>query len=222
MANLMDLDCSSSWRAKWCLKGLNTFGFRECEEDLKAPTWKWNSLLSRSVTGHSRGWSYKEFRPLWLAPWPSLILKSLPWIILSNLFLCLLNMTEPLNMTELSLAGSFTLTCKRIPSANTDIMSNHPIDVLSKKSGQNQLYWEVINKEITQPKDFLCCANSLQLCSTLCEPMACRPPVSSVHGDSTGKNTGVGCYTLLQGILLTQWSKMHLLFLLHCHQVIYH
>ena len=87
MANFMDLDCSSSWRAKWCLKGPNTFGFRVCEEDLKAPTWKWNSLLARSVTGHSRGWSYKEFRVLWPTPWPSLILKSLSWIILSNLFL---------------------------------------------------------------------------------------------------------------------------------------
>ena len=26
------------------------------------------------------------------------------------------------------------------------------------------------------------------------------PPGSSVHGDSPGKNTGVGCHALLQGI----------------------
>ena len=30
------------------------------------------------------------------------------------------------------------------------------------------------------------------------------PPGSSVHGDSPGKNTGVGCHFLLQGIFLTQ------------------
>ena len=118
-------------------------------------------------------------------------------------------------MTEFSLAGSFTLSCQRRLSASTGIMSNHPTDVLSKKLEQNQLYGEVINKEITQPKDFLCGAKSLQLCLILCDPMACRPPVSSVHGDSPGKNTGVGCHAILQGILLTQGSKMHLLFLLH-------
>ena len=28
---------------------------------------------------------------------------------------------------------------------------------------------------------------------TLCNPMDCSPPDSSVHGDSPGKNTGVGC-----------------------------
>ena len=31
-----------------------------------------------------------------------------------------------------------------------------------------------------------------------------KPPGSSVHGDSTSKNTGMGCYTLLQGIFATQ------------------
>ena len=30
---------------------------------------------------------------------------------------------------------------------------------------------------------------------------------SSVHGDSLGKNTGVGCYALLQGIFPTQGSN---------------
>ena len=37
-----------------------------------------------------------------------------------------------------------------------------------------------------------------QLCPTLCDPMDCSP-VSSVHGDSPGKNIGVGCLALLQG-----------------------
>ena len=36
-------------------------------------------------------------------------------------------------------------------------------------------------------------------CPTLCDPMDCSPPGSSVHGDPPGKNTGVGCHALLQG-----------------------
>ena len=40
-----------------------------------------------------------------------------------------------------------------------------------------------------------------QLCPVLCNLMGCSPPGSSVHGDSPGKNTGVGCHALLQGNL---------------------
>ena len=36
-----------------------------------------------------------------------------------------------------------------------------------------------------------------QSCPILCNPMDCSPPGSSVHGDSPGKNTGVGCHALL-------------------------
>ena len=36
--------------------------------------------------------------------------------------------------------------------------------------------------------------------------MDCSPPGSSVHGDSPGKNTGVDCHALLQGIFPTQGS----------------
>ena len=39
-------------------------------------------------------------------------------------------------------------------------------------------------------------AKLLQSCPTLCEPMDCSPPDSSVHGASPGKNTGVGCHAL--------------------------
>ena len=48
---------------------------------------------------------------------------------------------------------------------------------------------------------------SLLSCPTLCDPMDCSPPGSSVHGDSPGKNTGVGCHALLQGIFPTQGSN---------------
>ena len=40
-------------------------------------------------------------------------------------------------------------------------------------------------------------------------------PGSSVHGDSPGKDTGMGCHALLQEIFLTQGSNPRLLCLLH-------
>jgi len=49
--------------------------------------------------------------------------------------------------------------------------------------------------------------------------MNCSPPGSSVHGDSPGKNTGVGCHALLQRIFPTQGSNPGLL---HCRQILYH
>ena len=53
----------------------------------------------------------------------------------------------------------------------------------------------------------------------LCDPMDCGPPGSFVHGDSLGKNTGVGCHAILQGIFLTQGSNP---VLLHCRQILSH
>ena len=57
-----------------------------------------------------------------------------------------------------------------------------------------------------------------QSCLTLCDPMNCSLPGSSVHGDSSGKNTGVGCHTLLQGIFPNQGSNPGLP---HCRQILY-
>ena len=53
---------------------------------------------------------------------------------------------------------------------------------------------------------------------TLCYPMECSLPGSSVHGDSPGKNTGVGCHALLQWVFLTQEFNPSLL---HCRQILY-
>ena len=58
-----------------------------------------------------------------------------------------------------------------------------------------------------------------QLCPTLCNPVDCSPPGSSVRGDSPGKDTGVGCHALLQGIFPTQRSNPGLP---HCRQILYH
>ena len=46
-----------------------------------------------------------------------------------------------------------------------------------------------------------------QSCPTLCNPMGCSPPGSSIHGDCLGQNTGVGSLSLLQGIFPTQGSN---------------
>ena len=48
--------------------------------------------------------------------------------------------------------------------------------------------------------------------------MDCSPPGSSVHGNSPGMNTGLGCQALLQGIFPTQRSNPGFL---HCRQILY-
>ena len=61
---------------------------------------------------------------------------------------------------------------------------------------------------------------SLELHPSLCDPMDCSPPGGSVHGVSPGKNTGVGCHALLQGIFPTQGSSPHLPWLLYCRWIL--
>ena len=58
-----------------------------------------------------------------------------------------------------------------------------------------------------------------QLCKILCDTVDCNPPGSSVHGDSPGKSTGVGCHALLQGIFPTQGQNSGLQ---QCRQILYH
>ena len=59
------------------------------------------------------------------------------------------------------------------------------------------------------------------MCPTLCDPMNCSPPGSSVHGNSPIKNTGVGCHALPQSIIPTQGLNQCFLYLLHCRQLFY-
>ena len=58
-----------------------------------------------------------------------------------------------------------------------------------------------------------------QSCPTLCNPMDCSPPGTSVHADSPGKSTGAGCHALLQGIFPTQGLNPGLL---HSWWILYH
>ena len=62
------------------------------------------------------------------------------------------------------------------------------------------------------------CAVLSRSVMSLCNPVDSRPPGSSVHGASIGKNTGVGCHALLQGIFPTQGSNPGLP---HCRWILY-
>ena len=70
----------------------------------------------------------------------------------------------------------------------------------------------VVTKSQTQLRDWTelnCGKDSLssvvaQSCPTLCNSMDCCLPGSSVYGDSPGKNTGMDCHSLLQGIFPIQ------------------
>ena len=59
-----------------------------------------------------------------------------------------------------------------------------------------------------------CMLSCFSLVQLFVNPMECRLPGSSVH-DSPGKNTGVGCHALFQGIFPNQGSNLCLLCLLH-------
>ena len=65
---------------------------------------------------------------------------------------------------------------------------------------------------------FVCMFLVSQSYLTLCNPMDCIPWGSSVHGDSPGKNTRVGCHALLQGIFQTEGLNLGLV---HCRWILY-
>ena len=102
----------------------------------------------------------------------------------------------------------------------------HPLQGFFPTKGLNPclLYWQAGSLSLAPPGKPIIyrCAVLLLSCSvmsnSLC-PMDYSPPGSSVHGDSPGKNTKVGCHTLLQGIFPTQGSNPGLL---HYRHILYH
>ena len=91
---------------------------------------------------------------------------------------------------------------------------------LTQVSNPGLLYWKQILYHLRHQSTMLCYVLCLvtQLCPTLCNPMDYSLPGSSVHGDSPGKNTGVGCYAFLQRIFPLQGSNPGLL---NCRQILY-
>ena len=90
----------------------------------------------------------------------------------------------------------------------------HILNKALKEYYCNYLLWRV---DFSVTCTVLCLVTQSHL--MLCDPMDCDSPGSSVHGDSPGKNTGVGCHALLQGIFPTQGLNPGLP---HCRQILYH
>ena len=86
-------------------------------------------------------------------------------------------------------------------------------DVGSCWTGHSQTFWACLVSEYESMKVLVA-----QLCPTLCNPMHCSPARLLCPWDSPGKNNGVSCHALLQGIFPTQGSKPGLP---HCRQMLY-
>ena len=63
------------------------------------------------------------------------------------------------------------------------------------------------DSSVTELPVCLCSCLVIQSCLALCDPLDCSLPGFSFLGDSSAKNTGVGCYALLQGIFPAQGSN---------------
>ena len=89
--------------------------------------------------------------------------------------------------------------------------------------GFSRQYWTSLSASCQEHRaifstsvcEFVCAFVCTQSCLTLCNPMDCGPPCSSVHEIFPGKNIGVGYHSLLQGIFLTQGSNPCLSWILH-------
>ena len=90
--------------------------------------------------------------------------------------------------------------------AETGLMRGN--SCFAEKQARDRLYW--IGK---------CESVSSSIGSTLCDPVDCSPPGSSVHGIFQARNTGVGCHSLLQAIFPTHGSNPGLP---HYKQILYH
>ena len=93
--------------------------------------------------------------------------------------------SQPRDQTQDShIAGRF-FTSWAIRDAQ-ECWSGYPVSSPGELPNNNVLVW-------------LCamCAKSLQSCLTLCDPIDCSPPGSSVHGILQAR-MGVGCHALLQ------------------------
>ena len=77
----------------------------------------------------------------------------------------------------------------------------------------------VVQQKLTQYCKVIVLCLVAHSCPTLCDPMDYSLPGSSVHRDSLGKNTGLGCHALLQGIFPSQGLNSGLL---HCRWTLYH
>ena len=88
------------------------------------------------------------------------------------------------------------------------------IIVIPTASGQldpRKAFLALLQCPPAQDRSNRCCCLVTQSCPTLGDPMDCSLPGFAVHEIFLGKNTGVGSHFLLQGIIPTQGSNLHLL-----------
>ena len=104
-----------------------------------------------------------------------------------------------------------------VPGSPSSLTSYHPTFIFSLLATVMFLQFREIARFLLQ--SLVCVRLVTQECPTLCDPLDCSPPGTFVHGDSLGKNTGVDCHALLQGIFPTQRSNPGLP---HCRQILYH
>ena len=101
---------------------------------------------------------------------------------------------------------------------------NRDTDVENKSmntKGEKQVVGGIGKLVLTYTHHWYVRAKSLQSCPTPCDHVDCTPLGFSVLGGSLGKNTGVDCHALLQGIFLIQGWNLCFMQLLH-HRGILH
>ena len=114
----------------------------------------------------------------------------------------------------------------RSKALKISISLNHRIQILWIYSWQHQrcghiFLWVATYTELfvtlfpTHADRGVCVLSHISHVQLFVTLWAVSPPGSSVHGDPPGKNTGVGCHALLQGIFPTQGLNPHLSYLLH-------
>ena len=146
----------------------------------KDQVWSLYQISNITVINEGTQARFNRARMNSLVCWlPSLSMQMCPDWLFSNSFpgsQCSLSCQNVLLLTEAN-------SCLPWPwrqSLNV-ILSSSPIYIFLKITLKNkQLPHYVLLCLVTQP------------CLTLCDPMDCSLPGSSVHGDSSGKNTGVG------------------------------
>ena len=95
------------------------------------------------------------------------------------------------------------------------------LSVLSNIWTPQSQSWVRETRYKTRHSVFECVCSVALVMSASLQPYRLQPTRLLCPWDFPGKNTGMGCHALLQGIFLTQGSNLCLLWLLHCWWILY-
>ena len=96
-----------------------------------------------------------------------------------------------------------------------EILTEEGLEIISLMSEFYHDFGQSLMKDLqNEDSDDLCACQAASVVSDSLQPYGPQSG-SSVHRDSPGRNTRVGCHGLLQGIFLTQGLNPCLLCLLH-------